>query len=298
MPYFEPRGLGWLPSLPDFRDFTVDTPLIQAQLQHLRAGGPGPSCATTQVDLREYFPAVGDQQELKSSTAHACVGLIEYFERRAHARVQSLSRLFLHQCATRLSGAAPSAGADYRTAFKAMRLCGLPPENLWPYVPQQVDRAPDGFLYSFAAPYRSLSYVRLDPRHATGRECLQIVRACLASGFPAVFGLAIPRNIPRDGTISYRPTFDSVDGGQAMIAVGFDDHWLRSSRGALLVRSSWGRDWGENGYGWLPYAYVEERLATEFWTVFRADWVESGEFSAPEMFRFDSQHENAATHRV
>ena len=80
-----------------------------------------------------------------------------------------------------------------------------------------------------------------------------------------------------------RPTFDAPHGGQAVVAVGYDDTHLSTSRGALLIRSSWGRGWGDEGYGWLPYAYVEEQLAVDFWTVIRADWLASEEFTKPNL---------------
>ena len=32
---------------------------------------------------------------------------------------------------------------------------------------------------------------------------------------------------------------------------------------------------------WEPYAYVEERLAQDFWTLLRPDWLDSGEFEQP-----------------
>ena len=66
------------------------------------------------------------------------------------------------------------------------------------------------------------------------------------------------------------------------MAVGYDDDRLfRSYRGALLIRNSWGEGWAEKGSGWLPYDYVREELAADFWTVLKPDWLASGEFDRP-----------------
>ena len=68
---------------------------------------------------------------------------------------------------------------------------------------------------------------------------------------------------------------------QAVVAAGYDDRRLRGTRGALLIRNSWSSEWGDAGYGWLPYAYVEECLANSFWTLVSAEWLGSGEFQRP-----------------
>jgi C1A family cysteine protease len=69
-----------------------------------------------------------------------------------------------------------------------------------------------------------------------------------------------------------------------VVAVGYDDsRRIRSDKGALLVRNSWGPDWGEAGYGWLPYSYVKRRLAMDFWTVLKPAWLRSGEFELPQV---------------
>ena len=278
MAHFIPRGFGWLPAAPDYRDYSPGEPPADAWIKRLgqRSGESPPS-----VDLREYFVEVDDQLELHASSAHACISLVQYFERRARGRLLRPARLFLHQNALRTAGVQGNAGVDLRTTLKAMVRCGIPPETHWPYRADRLGEQPDGILYCYGEPYRSVRYVRLDGRKTSGAETLAIVKSFLAAGFPAAFGLAVPNSLERDGQIPYRPTFDSPLGGQAMLAVGYDDRWLRGSRGALLVRSSWGPGWGDEGYGRLPYAYVEERLAVDFFTLLHPGWIDSGEFESP-----------------
>jgi C1A family cysteine protease len=281
MPLYLPRGFGWLPAAPDFRDCSLRSAPIASLLSQLDVDEDAELPAA--VDLREYFLDVDDQLGLPTSCAHACTALVQYFERRAHGRILRPARLMLHQNAVRLAGgiAAVSTGIDLRSTLKAMIRCGIAPEQYWPYESSRLFETPDAFLFSFREPYSEMRYLRIDGRECLGRAVLDTTRALLAAGFPACFGMPIPDSLTSDGHIAYRPTFDLPLGGQALVAVGYDDRWLRGSRGALLVRSSWGPGWGDAGYGWLPYAFVEERLAVDFFTLVHPAWIESGEFSAP-----------------
>ncbi len=47
--------------------------------------------------------------------------------------------------------------------------------------------------------------------------------------------------------------------------------------GALLLRNSWGGEWGEEGYGWLPYDYILSGLSEEFWSILKKEWIDSGQ---------------------
>ncbi len=273
------RGFGWLHDPPDFRDYGPEREEI-AELFALVPAGEEPPAET---DLRDYFLEVRDQGTLNASPAYACAELYEYFERRAYGRLVSLSRLFLYRNARALAQMHENAPVDLRSAFKALVTFGGAPLQLWPDRAEDFDREPPPLAYAFAGDFRSLRYVRLDRSNQTGGQTLQRVKAFLAAGFPVAFGFSVPNSATSDGEIPYRPTFDAICGNQAAIAVGYDDRRLRSTRGALLIRNSWGPDWGDAGHAWLPYAFVENQLAADFWTLVKEDWLKTGEFCRPHL---------------
>jgi C1A family cysteine protease len=233
------------------------------------------------VDLREYFAPVEDQQGLNSATAQACVALVDYFQRRARGIIESGSVRFVYKMTRKLLHASGDSGSDLRTVLKAIVRFGIPPAQHCPYDVERFDEEPDPFLYRLSPDMQSMLYVRLDPANVTGAQTLATVRAFLAAGFPVVLGFSIPSSISNDGDILWRPLYDSVIGGQAVVAVGYDDDRLYGTKGSLLIRNSWGSGWGDGGYGWLPYRFVEHQHANDCWTALRPDWLESGEFLDP-----------------
>src|SRR5688572_16107921 len=233
MASFVPAGLGWQRDLPDLRDNApADIAGLLAELKPLPE-------RPAQVDWREYCPAVDDQQGLASSAAHACAALLQYFERRAHGAVVEPSRLFMHLTSRRLALAAEGC-PSLRTTWKAVARFGAVPEAHFPYDPCG-DAEPSPFAYGFSREYQSLRYVRIDSRDNSGEETLLIARNWLAAGFAFVFGVPVYTSITASAEIAFPTRLDALRGGQAMMAVGYDDdRRIRSDKGALLIRNSWG----------------------------------------------------------
>lgn len=281
MSSFLPVGLGWQPDLPDPRDWTLESEEVIELLEPLPASDSPPD----RVDWREYCGPVANQGELHTSPAHACVGLLQYFERRALGRNIEPSALFVHAAAQRLLKQRAECSGQLRATWKAIALLGVASEHDWPYQPERLHTEPDAFSFAAARRFESLNYVRLDARSQAGDQTLAIVRSMLAAGFPSVLGFPVCTSVSREPEISFPTVFDQTRGGHSVVAVGYDNkRRLRSHKGALLVRNSWGEEWGDGGYGWLPYQYVREQLAVDFWTLVRPQWLESGEFQRPHNF--------------
>ncbi len=89
----------------------------------------------------------------------------------------------------------------------------------------------------------------------------------------------------KPGDIPYPCKEESAQWGHAVVAVGYDDNRIitnlsckTETKGALLIRNSWGKSWGEDGYGWLPYEYVLNGLALDFWSLLDMRWIDTGQF--------------------
>jgi C1A family cysteine protease len=88
-------GMGWLPDYPDFRDYTVEQDSVKAMLAKAGVAKPVPVSLPASVDLRAWCSPIENQDSLGSCTAHAGVGIVEYFERKAFGKHIDASRLFL-----------------------------------------------------------------------------------------------------------------------------------------------------------------------------------------------------------
>lgn len=291
-------GTGWLPPTPDLRDHTVVHEKVAPLHKKLRLPTRGlhEIKHESTADLRQWCSPVERQGELGACTAHAAAGIIEYFQRRAFGKHTEASRLFIYKTTRNLMQVTGDTGAWLRNTMAALAFCGVPPEKYWPYTDKapDFDKEPSSFVYGVADNYEALHYVCHDPMGANvpGAQVLATVKAYLSAGIPSMFGFwGFPSFGSSDvkGGIPYPGPGESAQWGHAIVAVGYDDGLKitntkhdKTTKGALLIRNSWGKAWGDGGYGWLPYDYVQHKLASDFWSLLKMDWVETGKFGLPE----------------
>lgn len=272
-------GMGWQRDLPDIRDYTPEHEKIEELFHQSKALNPPKAGIKKSVDLTSWCSPIEDQEDLGSCTANAGAGLVEYYERRAFGEHLDASRLFLYKVTRKLLHWTGDTGAWLRTTIKAMVLFGIPPEEYYPYIISKFDEEPSAFCYAFAQSYQSIQYYRLDRANVSPDQLLKRIKSFLAAGYPSMFGFTVYNFGNEKGEFAFPGPHDPVQGGHAVVAVGYDDNRkIGKDKGALKIRNSWGTDWGEKGYGWLPYAYVEAGLAGDFWSLFRSEYVKTGQF--------------------
>jgi hypothetical protein len=234
------------------------------------------------VDLRAWMTPVEDQGALGSCTSNALAGALEYLVRRETGEHVDVSRLFIY-FNQRLwdDSVREDVGAAVSHGVRVLAKVGAPLEQLWPYDRRLFAVQPPERVYREAARFRLKDWwsVPID-RHA--------IEACLAGGFPIVFGTRVTEsfmNVGRTGLvpmIGARDRDDAKHGRHALLLCGYD-----APRQLFVIRNSWGTDWGDGGYGYLPYDYFLNREWTRnAWALRltdRTDFDESQRTDARQM---------------
>jgi C1A family cysteine protease len=213
------------------------------------------------VDLRPAMPPVWDQGDVGSCVGHGVAAAHYCAQKMSGAKVQiTPSRLFIYYNGRVLDGTTKQdAGTFIRSAVKALAKQGVPDEGFWRYNPLKWPVKPPVAAYFNAKFHQAVSYRRVDNTNELA------LKSALAQDLPVVFGATLYEDFYDlvDNSVSFPDSTRRTIGGHCMLIVGYSD-----DRGAFLVRNSWGRGWGDDGYHWMPYAYVTSReLCDDFWVL-------------------------------
>lgn len=243
------RKFGWKRDLPDSRDYKLTFAEPMVTFPPL-------------IDLRPKCPNIYDQGNLGSCVANAIGGDFEFNKIKQHKRHCVPSRLFMYYNMRAIEGTIfEDSGAYIRDGIKTLAKDGVCPESQWKYNEAKFIKKPYKSCYTKAEKNQILQYMRVS-------QSLNAIKQCLVEGFPISFGFLVydsfvSRVVAETGMVPMPGFNESILGGHAVLAVGYDD-----SKQAIIVRNSWGTYWGDNGYFYMPYQYVASPdLSDDFWTI-------------------------------
>ncbi|CAF3908045.1 unnamed protein product [Rotaria sp. Silwood2] len=219
------------------------------------------------VDLRPDMTTVENQYTANSCVANSLAGSYEYLLKKSYSTQIDVSRLFIYYNARyrdNPSGEITDSGCMIDEAISALSEYGTCLESLWPYELLSVNIQPSAEAYESAKYHTIVDWLQV-------KINLKEMKAALAQGYPFIFGaelfnsfsMATQSGVVPVPTATERIYHFEFFSYHAMLAVGYSD---RSQM--FIVRNSWGPEWGDQGYCYIPYAYLADpSLCFDAWVI-------------------------------
>jgi len=217
-----------------------------------------------EIYFRSNWPRIEQQGSFNSCCANGGTSALEYYE-VLNGTFENKSRMAVYYWARMYDGLlAKDEGTTIRSTMKALNKIGAPPERIWPYIERNLWTRPTPDVEQIASQHQITSY------HAVPQDDLNAILHCIGSGYPVVLAINI------------FPAFESVDtlrmgmvpmpikgerslGAHAVCLLGYS-----MDKKLLLGANSWGSEWGDSGFFWLPFDYILKGYSFDAWAVVKA----------------------------
>ncbi len=223
------------------------------------------------VDLTADNTGIKDQGVLGSCTAFASIAAMEFLHKKfGDSKVDDMFSEKFTYYATRvnvMNWAPTDSGAYVRDAVKSLVKFGTCLENTCKY-DGDCKTAPSPQAYAEAMQYQALAYARFDEGNtaAERQTLIAALKANLDAGLPIICGMTCYSNIWSAVKGVIPKSNGQVIGGHAILIVGYDD-----SKQLFKFKNSWGTQWGDKGYGYLPYDYYFSGAMFDLWTIYKSE---------------------------
>ncbi len=225
------------------RGATYLDPLRYAKI--VASFAPAMGTLPSKVDLSADFPPPGEQGNQGSCVAWAVgYGLKSFQEHEEHGWAYTKDHLMSPAFVfNELKHGKCGGGLYIPDALDLVQQQGIAPLSLMPYDDHDCKAQPSEDAKEIAKQYRVQSTRRVE-------SDLVEIKGHLAARSPVVVGMDVDRSFDRlKGATVYLGPTAPLDGGHAMVIVGYDD-----AKKAFKLFNSWGTDWADHGFGWVSYA--------------------------------------------
>lgn len=198
-------------------------------------------------DKKKVTP-IRHQQTCGSCWAFTTLAILEASYKIQTNKEYDFSEQQLLDCAVDNAGrrAGSCNGGWYGAAFESLQRYGAVFENVFPY------KNRNGYCTGFSpSNYKVATWSYILPNAGTPHP-IDIKKALVRYGPIATACKVTPAFQAYTGGVfdEHARLLNPSDVNHAVVIEGWDD---TKGRGAWLLRNSWGKNWGENGYMWIEY---------------------------------------------
>lgn len=215
------------------------------------------------LDLRSSFTAIKNQGEIGSCVAYAFTSIYEYILNSNRIFDADLSELYLYYNARvagqERKGMAASdlsdSGTSFYDAVNALQKDGLCREDLWKYQAERLNERPSDEAFADG-------HTRLVTEAKNVELKEEDIKSALNEGYPVAVSLRLFPSFQNlnHGIVPF-PSPDEINVEQseemhenhAMVICGYNDEDK-----LFVVRNSWGIEFGDKGYCYIPYSYITD----------------------------------------
>lgn len=204
------------------------------------------------VDLSSQFAPIRNQGKQGSCASFAVSSVIEVLR----GDKKRYSPAFLYWSAREeTSTTSTDSGASLYDVIKGATKKGICLEDSMPYSSENFTLAP-----TEAATKEALDCLIIEAK--TVNPKLRDIKSALSDGYPVIVAAKIFDSFSdtRSGFVRHPSSQELASGARtdghgnhAMVVCGYSD-----KERVLIVRNSWGRDFGVNGYCYIPYSYAQQ----------------------------------------
>ncbi|MDX6513581.1 MAG: hypothetical protein QOE36_3085 [Gaiellaceae bacterium] len=226
-------ALGRIPDPPDSRDYLWRQRVLQQAIPLPKA-----------FRVRTCGPVL-NQGVKPWCVAYSSASMKMVEEWREHKRWPNFDEAWLYGLCKQQDGSPHEDGTNLRTALSIIRDKGY--RSRGTLVRAKPQAGPD-------TSYKISNFVRL----ASQRQ----IKEAIKTAGPVTFGMTVDDGIfnPVEGRIPEPHPKPGPPEGHAMLATGWDDDLE-----AFRIKNSWGYDWGDKGFAWMPYSWFDTYNDWDAW---------------------------------
>ena len=219
-----------------------------------------PAGLSAAVDWTNYATPVRNQGSCGSCWAFATTAALEsQLLMRDNRPLTEDNRA--EQLLVSCSGAGSCDGGYIGTASNYIKNTGLPPESYYPYSATDNSCIPASGWEDAAARIGAWSYVNTSPAN------LGAIKNALSNYGPLVTTMDVYSDFFSYHGGVYEYATGSLQGGHAILIVGYTDDASVSGGGYFKVKNSWGTGWGSQGYFLIAYSQLGNAVYFGEWTL-------------------------------